>query len=356
MTTTYRALLDAGQDHVLDSISEPHSRQVSIAAMELQDGEIDPIVGLHYSCDFKAEEEWGQAALREKFSTGSGPDTTYGRLERMSPNFTGASHPQSSLIHVSDTQWVLMTDPLERRPLTGERNLLYALSQQRRMLVPGAPRLDGLERHTVPELRAMARDEGLRVTTQMRKPALIKILMEHLTPKEALTLPGWFQDGRHLVLPRGHGAFRIVTDRLIAAAERGSLAVGGSGLAAFGAGVSLFDFDDMPAEEVKKIYEARVWRADRMAELEPVIETLSKRGHKWYFLGDPRMISKTTTLDGAQVRYWLNGQSYRLPNGKSAQPYGWYSLKELLAEKFIDDLLEKQGLEPSDRADIRPGF
>lgn len=353
MTTTYQALQAAGLDHVLDSTSEPKSRRVSIAAIELQDGAVDPVVGLHYQCDFKAEEEWGQDKLLTAFSAGSGPDTAYGRLERMQPDFV-ASYSQASLVHVFDTQWVLMTEPMERRPLTGESSLRYALGCHREMPVPGAPELWRLERHTVPELRAMAQKEGLPVTTRMRKLELIRVLMDHLTPKESLTLSGWFQDGHHLVLPRGHGAFRIVTDRLIAAAERGGLAIGDSGLPAFGSGVSLFDFDDMPAEEVQKIQEARVWRADRMAELEPVIQTLRERGHQWYYLGDPRLISKTADASGTLVRYWLNGQSYRLPNGKSAQPYGWYSLEELLAEKFIDDMLEKHHLDPTDRHEIRP--
>lgn len=355
MTTTYRALQAAGLGHVLDSIPDPRNRQVSIAAIEPQDGAIDPIVGLHYACDFKAEEEWGPAELRKSFSAGSGPGTAYGRLERKQPDFV-ASHPQCSLIHVCDAQWVLLTQPLEHRPLTAERTLLHALAQQRQMRVPGAPYLWRLERATVPELRALAREKGLRVNTQMRKPELIQTLMEHLAPKEALALPGWFQDGHHLVLPRGHGAFRIVTDRLIAAAERGSLAVGGSGLTTFGSGMSLYDFDDMPAGQVQKIQQAREWRADRMAELEPVIQTLHERGHQWYFLGNPRRINTSTTLENTQVRYWLNSHSYRLPNGKNAQPYGWYSLEELLAEKFIDDMLEKHELDPSDRADIRPSF
>ena len=54
-------------------------------------------------------------------------------------------------------------------------------------------------------------------------------------------------------------------------------------------------------------------------------------GSAYYFLGNP------SARHGESVHYWLNGTSVRMPNGRSDQPSGWYSLQDLLDEKYMED-------------------
>lgn len=73
-----------------------------------------------------------------------------------------------------------------------------------------------------------------------------------------------------------------------------------------------------------------------MAALDLVKDELRRRGHDWYFLGNPSVLEDSEGQPA--VRYWLNGIGGR----DYPQPYGWYTEDELLAEKFADDARERK--------------
>lgn len=69
-----------------------------------------------------------------------------------------------------------------------------------------------------------------------------------------------------------------------------------------------------------------------MAALAPIKARMLERGHKVYALTRPRH------SPGGPTRYWLNGHGLRLEDGVQGQPCGWYTLEELDAQKYVEDL------------------
>lgn len=66
--------------------------------------------------------------------------------------------------------------------------------------------------------------------------------------------------------------------------------------------------------------------------LEQVQSELRKRGFAWH------SFDKSTVCKDGLTRYWFNG-SYVLGTGHgklSKQPSGWFTLEEMLAEKFAE--------------------
>lgn len=62
---------------------------------------------------------------------------------------------------------------------------------------------------------------------------------------------------------------------------------------------------------------------------------LTARGYAWHYIGKP------TVMPDGQTRYWFNGSQYGRENHRAIlakQPFGWFTLAELLAEKFTDGL------------------
>lgn len=71
--------------------------------------------------------------------------------------------------------------------------------------------------------------------------------------------------------------------------------------------------------------------------LEGVQAELRARGWRWHFFGVPRY------GDGAAVpgpdgepRYWFNGSTMCEGFRLSKQPWGWFTLAEMLDEKFAE--------------------
>lgn len=177
--------------------------------------------------------------------------------------------------------------------------------------------------------------ERLGMDKLPRKNAdLCQRILEH---PDAMTLvpdvwPLTFVCGCKFVVLRAEGdslACRVLA-KLAQAADQGYLAIG-SASGPFRTGLFLYDVRD-ETPQLKREREERVdWREEQLKLLEPVKEELKRRGHKWFALGRPTL---SKDIDPPVVRYWLNGMQ---GNGARTQPYGWYTLDELLAEKFVED-------------------
>lgn len=182
------------------------------------------------------------------------------------------------------------------------------------------------------ELREMARGLGI-APGRLRKEELQERIRQHPDAGEVPDRwPAWFADGHTLVLRADSGPCHGVLERLRSAVVDGALAITNYQVP-FGGGLFLYDARDETSELVEAREARFAWYDERMAELAPVAKELTERGHHWFFLGKPSLM----TRDGVKVVcYWLNGSGWRQGSWER-QAYGWYTLDELLAEKFVAD-------------------
>lgn len=314
------------------------------------------IAGVMYQLDYRSEEEVGIGKLRTALT---GTDLR---------NVTLTSEGRARVARFADVNAiVLSTRPLPTRtyawgdiletgtrvdpygrPL-GDGDMPEYASHYSRALP--YTRWDRLAREvsrgriSMAELRARAKSAGLTGLPRTKAALAERFLNspEYLATAHLNEVwPGWFAFGRHLVLRADSSATGVVIEALGDAIDAGTLAVG-TYSGAFASGFFLYDARDETDAIRADRDEKATWYEDRMAELEPVAAELKAAGHGWYFLGRPCVLSN----DGGepQLRYWLNGHSGGVARDGTRcfkQPFGWYSLDELRAEKFIYDAAERE--------------
>lgn len=342
-TTVADRLTDAGYDPTTLHARGLGTETIMPATITGEDGSL--ITGLAYMCDFDATQEWGIGDLRKEITS---EDPRRFQMTRRGAKSVG--------IFADAPAIVLSTRPLrDVLPAWGDdvggpwsAHARYASFYTERLPWAHDYRsASDLRWKKMDQLRAIAREVGLTPMPR-RKDDLIAALGEHPRfaevyggPRHPDRWPAYF-NGATMVLRADEGPARVIVDALKQAVERGTLGIGNySG--PFSSGMFVYD----AADETKAVIAAREarfdWHDARMADLEPVAAELKAKGHGWYFLGKP---SEHKGADGEPVvEYWLNGYgSYRTTDGRhvSGQPYGWYSLEELRAEKFVDDLEERQ--------------
>lgn len=154
-------------------------------------------------------------------------------------------------------------------------------------------------------------------------------------------IPVWFSTGDVLVVPRKRDALLdACLDYLVTEArEHNALAlVNISGPFSTGAHIhSLRDIGPLQTAHMEAESREYVRRMDLLA---PVRQELEERGHGFYFLGKPKTLRRKGDEDPVDA-YWLNGMAGKAPH-THPQPYGWYTLEELLAEVFVEDALSRR--------------
>lgn len=307
----------------------------------------EPLLGIAYQCDFRSEEETGAGDMRDLFTKAS-PDSFIAQerakteaFSDINPSFRrepflpeGAT--QADLVYQDDqvvafAAQTYLYDP-EQEIKEGK-----AFLRSHEAYARGLPRMPmSFYRASRDELRAMAKERGIKGYSKMNRDALATTIHhhDHADLPETNVHPGWFHFGRLLVLPCTDDVFGAVLDRLVDAAKAGTLSVGnGGGL--FGSGFSFFDERDLSDDAKAQITANNETYREDMEALRPVAEVV-KEAHGFYFLGNPQR-----RTDG-KARYWLNGASQRLPSGRRSQPFGWYTLEELLEEKYVQDAETKE--------------
>lgn len=371
--SVYQYLLDRGwtdaQIRAASTEGRQSTRTWSVAVVDQAAG-IDPIVGIVYRADYKYEEEAGGGDLRkafgvERFQMQMNPARRTDDLVRV------FDLPEDAVV-AGEVALAIATEALDL-PVWGEsvkgkpRGPRSAVAGYQPTLaweeyagfwestlrwaspdLPGQRSWTSLENHKVEELKAIASGLGLlpverglgkgRVLKEDYLRALNAAKASHVTE-----FPGWFQTGKCLVLraTADSEAGRIASDVLRAlwfAYREGTLGFGKGLSGPFSSGFSVLNVADVDGAMLEEQAEQGKWVLAQEKLLEPVAEELKARGHKWYFLGRPTLF--TDEADGV-VHYWLNGHSYPMDVGGNSQPYGYYSLAELLDEKFIRDLEEK---------------
>lgn len=62
------------------------------------------------------------------------------------------------------------------------------------------------------------------------------------------------------------------------------------------------------------------------------------KGYRWHFFGIPHN-RQGEAWDGGPDRYWFNGSTLGEGRGRlTKQPFGWFTLEEMRAEKFAEGL------------------
>lgn len=329
----------------LEDAKRPSSQQAAVILADNAGG--DPLVGIQYSCDFRSEEETGAGDMASTFTRTSDPEGFFAKEYLLQEKNLGLFEvvTQSDLVIETDTHIAFAA---KLRIYNAEDELDRAA----KFLVEANDWFDGrskLRRNywhsTAAEMRDEAKARGLKGYSKLKVKELENLLVDDDFAKlnagqpaeEITTQPGWFHFGSLLVFEKKEGLFGEVLQRLVDAAKAGHLAVGGGGIGAFGSGFSFFDARELTEQAKEEISSNNRWYREQMDNLKPVAAIVeqgpmrSSWGSAYFALGSPRL-----TEDGT-IKYWLNGNSVKFPNGRSSQPSGWYSLQELLDEKYIKD-------------------
>lgn len=333
------------------------SREFTLAMVGTPDGY--PIIGIKYACDFRAEEEWGVGTLQKALGVPEGVDgwemsnknrdhVTRFELPSTSTGFAFALTARAvdpvtawgghiQLASANSKAWgqVAATGAREFKAANPDAHRTSEMYDQWwESSAPYSQQMSSALRiHSWTKL-ADLRDIALSLGIQ--KPGRTKaIVLQQITandtPLQPDIWPGWFHNGDVFVLRADRGIVADVLEMLYQAASvTGTLAFGG-GAQMFGSGLSLYDGRDVGVKLNRERKAYARWHKKALAELEPVEAVLKAKGHGWYALGRP-------TVMRGETHYWLNG--HRGGPGYTGQPFGWYTLAELLDEKFVRDNVE----------------
>jgi hypothetical protein len=384
--TIWSELLE--QDWTADEIRaaanmRPKTRSFNLALVEQPGEGADPIVGIQYACDFRAEEEYGVRDLYEAFGVKTGEwvmdarkDALVHDLGRSSGTLVLSTAPLASTI-----KW---RDDLNRASARSDWDRLeggaYAAWWEDQLdWLQGRAKLVEYGRETDLKMNEL-RDWGLRfgLTLEEMKGVRKKVdLIDLIKSQDAFKngrkhpdrWPGWFHYGKALVLRADDGIVASVIDRLYYAGKSGTLAFGG-GSQVFGSSLALYDGMDVSPELETQRKEQAAWAEKQTKKLEKAIPNIRKVGSNtyrfntwnhsdnvfgWHFLGNPTtgfksvirpvydengmaQHSQSVTADENAVYYWLNGDSVQtLRSGRKIQPTGWYTIQELLDGTHLEN-------------------
>ena len=324
-----------------DSRLRADSRSATLGLADSPDGK--PIVTLSYACDFKAEEEWGASALVRSFTDAAHEQNFFRRERVLDGEGSAPGFSQSQLLVRTREAIGFSVSPHYVDDEKAHARRLSSLA----MLEHARSDLWKYERSylwkSVKELRALAKERGVKAQSKLKKQELIEALARLDAPVvegERASAAGEFNDGRVLLFERSDSLLGEVLEALAEAAEAGELGVTAGGV--FGQGLTFFDCRDMGPKLLAELKEQREFVREALKELEPVAELVkagpmaNNWGSAYHFLGNPRFDrEKNATV------YWLNGNSVRFSNGRSYQPCGWFTLDELREGLYMEQAAVK---------------
>lgn len=333
-------------------------RASSVAWFETPDG--DPIVGLTYRCDFRAEEEYGIGKLAQAITGAS--DRNFQMTEEGRKHvgwFSDVNGLVLSVEPLAKQEFVWGEELRDRFGWAGDEAPAYA--KEFPLQVGAVQRIEPkVDRWmTIEQLKDVGRQLGL---TQMPRKkddlyqAVAQAARENGKAENPNSWPTWFENGKTMVF-RADGdepAARVLR-RLIKAAQEGYLAIGNGSSNPFGHGLMFFDARDETDGTRQQVAEQFAWYDEQMSKLQPLLDELALHGYVWYFAGNPTVLD---TGDGEKkIRYWLNGlrpaeyyDQRRLPEGAVVDPEAaelfkrggarplanWFTLEQLTPEAVLE--------------------
>lgn len=326
-------------------------RQFGLVVADQPDG--DPVVGVSYTNDYRAEEEWGVGSLARAL---------FGQDKHNHKMIKGARNHVGKIIDVPETTLVLSVQgyaDLDRIEMHHFKDGDYGIRQTdyAEWYTENLPRAKGVSSSweytykKMDKLREIATEMGIE-KPQRTKDALIQQIVAAKPQKTPDLWPGWFHFGNVLILRAGGG---IVADTLKllykAGRETETLGIGGGSFGPFASGLTLFDTADLSKTYIKERNAHEKWVRKQEKALQPVLKKMKEDGYTPLFLGNPKKGFKSLStgsggrpVDPDTTYYWLNGSTWAIPelNGKRVQPFGWYTLDELRDRKFLHDAAERE--------------
>lgn len=312
-------------NEALEEVARRQSPGTGCAGLQaLKTPEGDLIAALMFCADFATEQELGVGELSRGLTGG-----------HLAPSITRRA--LGCIARFEDRNGLIVSSrPLGKdrfswgEPIPGTPST-YAERWDRKLYYARGAR-DRIRRNTsMAEIQGIADELGIPRPRPRTKRELAALVSSHPGLRQHLETPDvWpadFEYGQTLVLRADEGPTAAMIEQLAAAIDYQTLAITG-GRSFLASGLMLYDVRDETPGLISAREERARWIEDKLADLDPVAAELRSRGHRWHFLGRP---SKHTDEHGNEtVRYWLNGTRVG-----GHQPAGWYSLDELLAEKFL---------------------
>lgn len=347
------SIYTAFESHIaaIEAAKRPSSQQAGLILADNPEG--NPLLGIQYQCGFRYEEEAGAGKMAETFTRAADPDNFFAQEYLLQEKNRGLDSQlnQSDLVIETDELIAFIGNP-------HVYDVQRELEQGLRSVRDAAGYIDGRSefrrnywRMTAAEMKAEAKTRGLKGYSKLKVKELENLLVEDdfakanagKDPEEVTRQAGWFHFGSVIVFEKREGLFTEVLQKLVEAAKVGQLVVGNGGIGAFGSGFSFFDGRDLTDEAKEQISASNRWYREHMEALKPVAAVVQEGPMKSYWGGAYYFLGKPTLFDSFEgvVKYWLNGQSVKFPNGVSLQPSGYYSLQELLDEKYMEDAAER---------------
>ena len=324
--TIYEKYKDRIADHGSSRLS-PMQTGIIVA-----DG-ANPLVGIGYQCDFKAEEEWGTSDLRQKFLKGAAGDNFF-LTQSLKYGGEQSKVKQVDLVAETDEYVLFSTEYRSGSDVPQAAKDSIARRQRRRGIDFAEDELP-LVGSSVTDLKNTARDLKIRGFSKMNHEQLVDAVLDvRRNVADGEPHNGWFQSGSVLVLPKTNDVYGEVLADIVEAAREGYVVVSPSALSPFGSSLAFFDSRDLTSEQRDDIAKDQAWYYEKMDELEPVKKVVADRDG-YFALGSPRIDSN------GEVVYWLNGQSI-VVNNQRVQPYGWYTLDQLSNRDYVANALEKE--------------
>lgn len=300
-----------------DGYHESHLRSAHLAVIE-PEGQ-DPIVGVRYTGDYRAEEEYGSAGITETLPDNQDSvaieETPLGLL------FTVINRGEHYGLYRGDYGDEQFARQREKALEFAEREINYRLGadgEGRYTVKYEGLRLNkSLSRFTVPELKAAARHEGIEGTLPRRKDDLLALVRENRQKAEKNhVVPGNFHSGSVLGIVAPAGIVADTLRMLYEAAQAKSLTMGGIANP-FARGMVFFDDRDKGKALVKSIRDTQRQYDRWMKDVAPVEKSFKGANGYLYAISQPQ------EREG-QVVYWLN---YAPRDHK--QIFGYFTIAEL---------------------------
>lgn len=272
-----------------------------------------PVVGAAYRCDYRAEEEYGVGDLRRA-------------LRGEDPRNVDPLPAAADLVRAfSDVCGVVVaTRPLPETVEWGDGRLGYSRGDHAAHFDHSLPYAQGADTSlgwkSMAELRSLAAADDLPRPWARTKAALATQLAVHRGVENPDQWPGWFYDGRHLVLRADHGIAAEVMEHLSAAARRNTLTLAPDS-GPFHTGVFLCDASNIGAATRAELVKRWDTHDAQMATIDGVPEALRAGGVRVWFLGNPWVDPERGLV------FFINCSP---PQGK--QVSGWFTGAELTVE------------------------
>lgn len=302
----------------------------------------DPLVGVAWMTNYKAEEEF---AARDLLSGLTGPNIRNFTLTTQARNQVAViediddtnGEAIALVLSVTPDTFSAEADRVARtswgqswgRWASFDRPASYPEEFKTRLThAQGLPW--DLSWKPVSQLRDMAKEVGVRPLPS-RKQQLVEAIVSSPAFAESAqrphTWPAVMDQWKTLVLRADHGPVALVLKRLAEAADAGRLGIG-SGSGPFCTGVFLYDTADEHPELVAKRESDLDYYEAQMAKVSHVEAALKERGYTVYFLGNPCRINPRGRFEEPQDVFWLNAY-----HGRTSVA-GYYTLDELTTAQF----------------------